>query len=170
MIFKFCPACGSRLDECKIGDEGTVPFCKKCARPWFSVSHPCVITLVVNECGEIALVKQNFASDERFVCVAGYIKAGETAEQAVCREVKEELGLNVVSLKFIKSYYFEKHDNLMLGFVCRVKKGNFTISDELKAAEWFDVENALLQLKESKIAKKLLLEYIKNSECLAGAP
>lgn len=162
MVYVYCPACGRRLAKREIGDEGAVPYCEKCARPWFDVSHPCVIALVVNQYGEIALVKQAGISGNRFVCVAGYVKAGETAEEAVCREIREELGLYVTGMEYVNSYYYEKDDNLMLGFICRAEKGEFVISPELITAEWFGADEALQQLKEARVAKILLLEYIER--------
>ena len=51
-----------------------------------------IIAAVVNEYREVALLRQNYVSKERFVCVAGIMKIGESAEDAVIREVKEEIG------------------------------------------------------------------------------
>lgn len=52
----------------------------------------CIIAAVVNECGEIALLRQNYVSATKYVCVAGIMKIGESAEGTVVREVKEEIG------------------------------------------------------------------------------
>lgn len=164
MEFIYCPGCGLKLIKNKIGDEGEVPFCSRCSRPWFDFSYPCIIALVVNEFGEIALLRQSYGEPGRYVFVAGFIKSGERAESAVCREVREELGLEVESVKYINSYYFEKHDNLMLGFACRALKGAFTLSDEVETAGWFNIHDALNELKDSSIAKRLLLDYLEQEK------
>ncbi|HHV51249.1 MAG TPA: NAD(+) diphosphatase [Candidatus Avimonas sp.] len=162
MEIKFCPQCGFKLKAQIIGDEGEVPFCSQCSRPWFGFSYPCIIALVVNEIGKIALLRQSYGDPGRYVFVAGYIKPGERAEDAVCREVREELGLEVERVKYINSYYFEKHDNLMLGFVCRALNSGFTLSCEVETADWFSIQEALNKLKDGSIARSLLLDYLKQ--------
>ena len=108
MKFMYCPQCGSQLEKKEIGDEGLVPYCETCKRPWFDMPYACTITLVINELEEVALIRQGYVSDQYYVCVAGYIKCGESAEETARREVMEELGLNPESLCYTKSYYFEK--------------------------------------------------------------
>ena len=55
MQFDYCPKCGVKLVPKKIGDEGFVPRCGKCERPWFSFSYPCVICLCISEDDEVLL-------------------------------------------------------------------------------------------------------------------
>lgn len=160
MTFDFCPQCGSKLTKKQIGDEGLVPFCESCSRPWFSFSYPCVICLVLDENGNIALIKQAYVSNN-YICVAGYIKECESAEQSAKREVEEETGLKVKSVKYINSYYYEKRDNLMIGFACFVEHDDFNISTEVDNAYWFDLEEATNLLRQGSTAYKLLLDYLK---------
>lgn len=162
MRFEYCPSCGERLGEKAIGDEGLVPFCYKCERPWFSFSYPCVICLCVNEQGEVLLIKQSYG-ENRFVLVAGFIKSGENAEEAALREVKEETGLSVNSLKFAFSSYYEPSDSLMFGFICRVKKGEFTLSGEVEQAKWVSPEEAVQNLRKGGAAHKLAEYYVKRN-------
>ena len=82
---------------------------------------------VVNEYNEIALLRQNYVSATKYVCVAGIMKMGESAEETVIREVKEEIGQDVESLEFIKSYPYEKKEMLMLGYKATVKKKEFKL-------------------------------------------
>ena len=113
----------------------------------FPYSSPCVICLCVSENDDVLLIKQSYGII-RFVCVAGYIKAGENAEDAAKREIAEETGLEMTGARFLYSKYYDKHDNLMLAFLCRVKKAELRISSELTEAQWFspkDAENALFQ-------------------------
>lgn len=163
MTFEYCPKCGEKLIPKSCGDEGEVPFCSNCSRPFFPFSYPCVICLCISEDNsEIALIKQSYGNTGRFVNVAGYIKNGEAAENAVLREIREEIGLDAVKIQFIKSYYHEKGDNLMLGYACKVRKDKFRLSDEVKSAEWFPIEEGLNALPDGSIAWKLLNDYINN--------
>lgn len=159
MTFIHCPLCGEKLTSKPIGDEGLVPFCEACGRPWFPFSYPCVICLCMDENGNIALIKQSYGED-RFVCVAGYVKHGESLESAARREVEEETGLSVLGVHYVNSYPYEKRDNLMLGFACRVKRADFSLSDEVKTATWFTPDEADNALAQSLIAQRLLHDYI----------
>ncbi len=160
MTFRYCGECGEKLSQKQIGDEGMVPYCEACKRPWFPLSTPCVICLVVNEYGEIALIKQTYATT-RNVCVAGYIAQGETAEHCAAREVQEEVGLKAESVQYIASYHYPKNDNLMLGFVVKVKKAEFHLSEsEVERASWFSLEDARTELDKGTTGKQLLRDWL----------
>lgn len=139
-----------------------MPYCESCKRPFFPFSYPCVICICIAEDGsEIALIKQGYVS-ENYVNVAGYVKRGETPESTAVREVKEEIGLDAVSVRYVGSRYHAKSDNLMLGFECRVKKSELVLSSEVDEAGWFTPEDARKLLRRDSIGMSLL------EECLRG--
>lgn len=158
MIFKHCPECGAGLSPRVIGDEGEVPFCENCSRPFFSFSYPCVICLVTDGEGQFALLKQGYVSPHH-VCVAGYIKRGETAEETAAREVAEETGLSVESVSYLRSYYHSRGDNLMLGFVVMVKHGEFRLSGEVDSAGWHSHEETRELLSHGTVSRELFADY-----------
>ena len=122
MHFSYCPHCGQKLIKKEIGDEGKIPFCTNCNVPLWDMFTTSIIAAVINEEREVALLRQNYVSATKHVCIAGIMKPGESAEETVVREVREEIGQHVESLKFIKSYPYEKKEMLMLGFQAKVKK------------------------------------------------
>ncbi len=164
MRFSYCPHCGKKLTQKEIGDEGLIPFCEQCSIPLWDMFTTSIIAAVVNECGEIALLRQNYVSATKYVCVAGIMKIGESAEDTVVREVAEEIGLQVDSLEFIKSYPYDKKEMLMLGYKASVKKTDFTISGEVDAVKWVKLENALELLREGSIAWQLVQEVIEGEK------
>jgi NAD+ diphosphatase len=164
MKFLHCPLCGDKLIPKKIGDEGLVPFCSTCERPVFNIPYTCTLTLVVNELEEVALIRQNYVSQSNYVLVAGYIKSGECAEETAIREAEEEIGVTPNRVKYIKSYYYEKRDMLMLGFVAYAEKCDLSISAEVDEAGWFTIDEALTKLKEGSIAMQLLTDYITSKK------
>ena len=89
MRFIYCPICGSKLILKNIGDDGLTPYCDTCRQPRFDMFSTCVITLVINNEGKVALLKQNYISTEYRTLVSGYMIPGETAEEAAKREVME---------------------------------------------------------------------------------
>lgn len=156
MHFTYCPHCGNKLTRKEIGDEGLIPFCEKCDVPLWDMFTTSIIAAVVNEQNEIALLRQNYVSATNYVCVAGIMKLGESAEDTVRREVKEEIGLDVEEVKFVRSYPYEKKEMLMLGYKAVVKKSDFTISGEVDSVQWVRFENALDLLREGSIAWQLV--------------
>lgn len=156
MRFTYCPHCGNLLTKKLIGDEGHIPYCEKCEVPLWDMFTTCVICAVVNEYKEIALLRQEYVSKTNYVCVAGVMKLGESAEETARREILEEIGLNVKELKFISSYPYEKKEMLMLGYHASVDKATFHISGEVDAVEWFPIESATDKLRPGSIAWQLV--------------
>lgn len=169
MDFTYCPQCGEKLVPKVCGDEGETPYCNSCKRPFFPFSYPCVICLCIDsDRSEIALIKQGYVS-ENYVNVAGYVKRGETPENTAVREVKEEIGLDALSVSYAGSWYHAKSDNLMLGFVCKVKRGELVLSSEVDEADWFPLEKARELLRRDSIGMSLLEKYLLESECRTSA-
>lgn len=159
----YCPFCGQKTVLKEIGDEGLVPYCEVCSRALFDSPRPCVIVLAINEEGEAALILQSYVSDTHPVCVAGYLKPGERAEEAASRELLEETGLCVESLRYIGSYPHAEKELLMLGFAARVKKAPFSLSKEVDSAAWYSPEAALTQVKPGGAAQALVRDCIRSN-------
>ena len=162
MRFTYCPHCGTKLIRKEIGDEGMIPYCEKCSVPLWDMFTTSIIAAVVNEYDEVALLRQNYVSTTKYVCVAGIMKIGESAEETVIREVKEEIGQDVESLEFIRSYPYEKKEMLMLGYKATVKKQEFKLSGEVDSVEWVKFDRALSLLREGGIAWQLVKTIIEQ--------
>ena len=162
MKFQYCPYCGKKLIQKEIGDEGFIPFCENCDVPLWDMFTTSIIAAGVNEQDEVALLRQNYVSKTKHVCVAGIMKIGESTEETVVREIAEEIGLKVKELKYIRSYPYEKKEMLMLGYKAVVDKEDFTLSGEVDSAEWVKFDQALPLLQEGSIAWQLVKEVIKK--------
>lgn len=139
-----------------------IHYCEKCRIPLWDTFTTSIIAAVVNEYDEVALLRQNYVSTTKYVCVAGIMKIGESAEETVIREVKEEIGQEVESLEFISSYPYDKKEMLMLGYKATVKKRDFKLSGEVDSVEWVQYDNALSLLREGSIAWQLVKTVIEQ--------
>lgn len=155
MKFTYCPHCGTKAIPKEIGDEGLIPYCETCKIPLFEMFSTCVLSIVVNEQNEVALIQQSYGNP-RFAGVAGFMKCGETAEDAAKREVIEEIGLVPESVTFLESHWYDIKCQLMLGFMVHVKKDEFRLSDEVAQAQWFSFEDAVHTVREGSIVQKLI--------------
>ena len=156
MHFTYCPHCGSKLDSKEIGDEGFIPYCNNCNIPLWDMFTTSIIAAVINEHNEVALLKQDYVSTTKYVLVAGIMKLGESAEDATIREIKEELGLTVDNLEFIKTYPYEKKGMLMIGYRANAKKDDFKLSNEVDSAVWVNINDAINLLREGSIGWQIV--------------
>lgn len=143
MRFRHCPDCGQILGSRVLGDEGAVPWCEKCGRPWFPMFSCCVICLVHSADGQVLLLNQNYISTQYMNLVSGYVTPGESAEECAVREIKEETGLDVVELKPARTWWFARKDMLMIGFTALVDCAvSVTLSGEVDDCRWVAAEDA----------------------------
>ncbi|MDR1792450.1 MAG: NUDIX domain-containing protein [Bacteroidales bacterium] len=144
--FHFCPYCGS---ENFIWDNEKAHQCKKCSKKLYTNEIGAVIAVIFNPKGELLLTRRAFEPAKgKLDLPGGFIDLGESAEEAVCREVKEELNLNISELQFFGTFpnqypyggltYF----TIDIVFVCKV-----TDFDQICPKD--DVENYLFCLPQS---------------------
>ena len=163
MHFTFCPHCGAKLGSVPFGDDGRVPWCKACHKPFFDIFPVVAITMVVNEAEEVALLKPKYMSEQYYNFVSGYVQPGEEAELCAAREVQEEIGVQARDVHFVCSHWESEQQMLLLGFVARATKGDFTLSEEINAAKWVPAAEALnLVYPEGNITHTLLVKYLQR--------
>ena len=163
MHFTFCPQCGAKLGSVPFGDDGRVPWCKACHKPFFDIFPVVAITMVVNELEEVALLRPRYMSEQYYNFVSGYVQPGERAEVCALREVQEEIGLAAEDLHFVCSQWEPEQQMLLVGFVARANKGAFALSEEIIDARWAPVEQALsLVYPEGNITHTMLEKYLQQ--------
>jgi 8-oxo-dGTP diphosphatase len=118
----FCPVCKGNLEE-----KETFIRCKACGWHFYHNPLPSVAILGVNEQDEILLVKRGIEPDKgRWALPSGFIEVGETPEEAVLRELKEETGLKGRIINLI-GVYMEKTkvygDVLLMGYRIEITGG-----------------------------------------------
>ena len=156
---KFCGVCGSPLKEEK---HERAMKCTNCdADPVYPRISPCVITLIHKE--NKVLLAHNVNFPENFYStLAGFIEPGESAEEALKREVMEEIGVEVDNINYFESQAWPFPSQLMLGYFAEYKSGQITPDNiEIDQADWFDINN-LPNVPPSNISisGKLIEAYI----------
>ena len=163
---RYCTKCGTEYEIRELENEGKVQFCPKCQTWHFPVFNTACIMIVVDKTSnKILLVKQY--SKPHFILVAGYVNRGESAENTVRRELKEETNLEASEICFNKSFYFERSNSLMLNFTVYVDDiSNMKTNSEIDCYDWFSFDEAVQNIKEGSLAKEFLVEFTNKQKRL----
>jgi len=114
-------------------------FCQSCGFQTYPSIAPCVIVAVYDQ-DRLLLTKYKGRAHSRYALIAGFSEIGESLEQTVCREVKEEVGLRVKNLHYYKSQPWPFTDTILAGFYAELD-GDDTIKlqeDELSLGVWMN--------------------------------
>ncbi len=156
---KHCMACGAKLAMKYHPDEETmVPFCEKCGEWRFPMFSTAVSMVVLSPDREKVLMIQQYGR-KTWILPAGYINRGEDAESAVPREIREELGLGVLSLKFNRSHYYAPSNTLMLNFEAVADGLEARPNKEVDAWRWFGEKEARENVRPDSLAQRFLEGY-----------
>lgn len=137
---RFCGFCGGRMSQ---ASEISMK-CDDCHREIWPQLSPAMVVLVTRCNGEEALLVHaaNFRHADVHALVAGFVETGESLEQCVAREVKEETSLEIENIRYVGSQSWPFPGQLMTGFVANYKSGDLRLADgELTSAGWFTREN-----------------------------
>jgi NAD+ diphosphatase len=134
---RFCANCGSPTDS---GEAGYVRVCPRCGASHHPRTDPVVITLV-HDGDRVLLGRQPSWPPGRFSCLAGFVEPGESLEEAVAREVGEEAGVAVATVRYVSSQPWPFPASLMLGFEAAYATGEPHPHDrELEDVRWVSRE------------------------------
>jgi len=162
MGMNYCVECGAKLCERFLENEGLIPYCPNCEAYRFPIFSTAVSMIVMPEPKDRILLIQQYGKKQN-ILVAGYINKGENAESAVRREVKEETGLESVSVSYNRSAYFEPTNTLMLNFTCIVRDDSLTgLTSEVDRAAWFTFDEARKAIKPGSLAQRFLNAFLEN--------
>lgn len=150
---KFCHTCGAKLTD---HEKLTAKKCPECGNIIFPRISPCII-VVIHKGDKILLVNHTYRNQDIYACVAGFMEAGESAEQAVAREVLEETGLKIKNIVYRGSQSWPFPEQLMLGFTADWESGELKLQEEeIADAQWFDPDNCPASPKPGSIAYRLI--------------
>ena len=130
MNLKYCSLCGQELKETEIEGRSRLSCVSEtCDYVFWNNPIPIVAALIVRD-GDVVLVRNKGWPEKMYGLVTGFLEKGETADEAVLREVKEELGTDGKIVDFIGYYSFFEMNQLILAFHVKVE-GEIIIGEEL---------------------------------------
>ena len=162
---RFCANCGAPTEA---REAGHVRVCPACGAQHHPRTDPVVIMLVTD--GDRALLgRQAQWPAGRYSALAGFVEPGESLEEAVAREVREEAGVQVADVRYRSSQPWPFPSSLMLGFAARWAGGEPAVLDgELEDVGWFTraaiVGGDVLLPPPSAIARRLIDEWLGDDQ------
>ena len=131
---QFCGVCGTPTVEMS---EERARRCPKCSAMYFPVVSSAVI-VAVTRADELLLAHNRNFRPGMFSLLAGFVDPGETLEQAVVREVREEAGIEIKDLRYVTSQPWAFPNSLMVGFRAEFAGGDIVVDGkEIEEAHWY---------------------------------
>jgi NAD+ diphosphatase len=158
---RFCSNCGARTES---REAGHIRRCPACGIEHHPRTDPVVIMLVCD--GDRAVLgRQAHWPTGRYSALAGFVEPGESLEEAVAREVREECGVRVADVRYRSSQPWPFPTSLMLGFHARWTAGEPAVGDgELEDVRWFTRDEiaggGVLLPPPQAIARRLIEEWL----------
>ena len=154
---QFCGRCGAETQS-KLTEH--VKACPECKLHAYPRQSPAVIMAV--EWGDKLLLARNVNWPEgRYSVLAGFVEPGESLEQTVAREVREEVGIEVDNIRYFGSQPWPFPNSLMLGFTAQYAGGELTPdNDEIAEAGWFLADELPYVPPPPSIASALIRDFL----------
>ena len=159
-----CPRCGAPT---RVASAGHTRVCEADGSEHYPRTDPAVIMAVVDADDRLLLGRQSVWPEGRFSTLAGFVEPGESLEQAVRREVEEEVGVVIGDVDYLGSQPWPFPSSLMLGFVAHAKTVEIDKGDgEIAEARWFtrdglrdDVDHGRVLLSPPVSIARRLIEH-----------
>ena len=157
---RYCGKCGSKTEEKT--DERAI-ICPNCGHVVYPKISPAVIVMI--KCDDKILLAHNSRFPAQwYSLVAGYADIGESLEETVIREVKEEVGLDVKNIRYYKSQPWPFSGSMMIGFIAEADCNQPVIPDnkEITEAAWFQRGHLPAYPPKISIAGEMIEKFDKN--------
>ena len=155
----YCSICGSK-NTFNLAEGAFECSCNQL--PKYPTISPCIITLIHDD-DKILLGRSKYFPQNMYSTLAGFIEAGESAEEALVREVKEEVNVAVSNIRYHSSQSWPFPSQLMLGYMCKYDAGKIVLNDaELEDAKWFSIDDLPAIPPNASISGQLIRSYIED--------
>jgi NAD+ diphosphatase len=156
---QFCGRCGAPTEK-KATERAKL--CPRCGLHHFPRLAPAIIVLVERDHALLLARSRHFAKG-MYSVIAGFVEPGETLEEAVVREVREEIGISIKDVRYFGSQPWPFPHSLMIGFTATYEGGEIVLDDsEIEDAGWFTRDNLPPLPGKISIARKLIDGFLEK--------
>lgn len=161
---RYCGNCGAPMKR----STDISKQCCHCGKEVWPQVAPAIIVRIrrINAEGkeEVLLVRAKNFKRQHYGLVAGFVETGETLEECIVREVKEEIGITVKNIRYFGSQPWPYPSGIMIGYTADYDSGEIHIQEEeLTTAGWFAVDNLPPLPDKLSIARQLIDKWIDDT-------
>ena len=155
---KYCGCCKSELILDKKEFMLVCPNCHNCIYPRINPA----VNIAILDGNRLLMAKHQ--KDKPYVLIAGFVEYGESLEDTVVREVREEVGLKVKNIRYYGSQPWGFAQNIQVGFVCELDgSDNITLDcSELYQADFFSREVVKNEIGTSSITGQMIQDFMEH--------
>jgi NAD+ diphosphatase len=155
---QFCGRCATPTQQSPHAFERRCPACLSIFYPRIS---PCIIVLI-QKGAQLLMARSPHFPPGAYGLIAGFVETGESLEEAIHREVKEEVGIEIKNISYFDSQPWPFPDSLMIGFRAEYAAGEIVVNlNELESAGWYPYDQLPgLPSVSLSIAKKLIDHFL----------
>jgi NAD+ diphosphatase len=154
---QFCSRCGTKT-EASTAERSKK--CPQCGLLQFPRLAPAVIVLVERG-NQLLLARSRHFAAGMYSVLAGFVEPGESLEEAVAREIREEVDISIKEIRYFGSQPWPFPHSLMIGFTAKYAGGEVTLQDsEIEDAGWFTADSLPPLPGKISIARKLIDSFL----------
>lgn len=142
--YRFCPQCASALTETLQMEDGGEKARLRClVCQWTHWNNPTpVLAAIVEYRGQVLLARNAAWSGRMFALITGFMEAGESPEEGIAREIKEETQLDTLSLNLVGVHAFQRMNQVLITYHA-VADGEIRLSPELVEYKLMDPQDVM---------------------------
>lgn len=157
---RFCGVCGGQM---KLHTDIS-KRCEQCGKEVWPQLATAVIVLIRRGADEVLLARGRSFKTDFYGLIAGFVETGETLEEAVAREVREETGLSITNIRYFDSQPWPYPCGLMVGFTADYAGGQIHVQrQELSKCAWFHRDHLPTLPEKLSIARRLIDHWLEQS-------
>ena len=154
---QYCGRCGTKTE---VDEKDMMLKCPKCGQMHYPRIAPAIIVAIRNG-DKLLMAQHSYHETIRYALIAGFVEPGESIEEAVHREVSEEVGIKIKNLKYLKSQSWPFPNSLMLAFEAEYESGDIKVDgDEIVKAKWFKKDEIIRYSSDISISDWLIQRFI----------
>ena len=158
---RFCGRCGA---ETVLDEKDMMLKCPSCGQNHYPRIAPAIIVAIRKD-DELLMAQHSYHDTIRYALIAGFVEPGESIEEAVHREVEEEVGIKIKNLEYMKSQSWPFPNSLMLAFRAEYESGDIKVDgDEIVKAKWFKKDEIIRYETDISISDWLVQNFIDTTD------
>jgi NAD+ diphosphatase len=155
---RFCGRCGT---ETEFGSEPLAKKCPRCGMAFYPRLSPAAIMLVRRD-DELLLARSPHFPPGMYSALAGFVEPGESIEETIRREVREEVGVELGNIRYFGSQPWPFPNSLMIGFIVDYAGGELKIGqpEEIEDAGWYSLDRLPKLPPGVSIARAMIDQFV----------